>query len=109
LAFGHSQDALDHLEQAAAMAPDNPDIQYDLGIYFEQHNNFTNAFNCFSNAIVLRPDSAVEQFGLAHTLANLGQLTAAAAHYREALRMDPNYADAKTEFARFLTSHPELR
>jgi protein O-mannosyl-transferase len=58
LEFGDTQEGLKHLEAAAALEPRNPDIQYDLGIYFAQHGSWTNAVNCFRNALLVRPDFA---------------------------------------------------
>ena len=54
--FGRTQEGLKHLEAAAALEPRNPEIQFDLGVYFAQHGSWTNAANCFRNAVTVRPD-----------------------------------------------------
>ncbi len=37
LTLGQTAEALEHLQTAAALDPNDPDVQYDLGIYFSQH------------------------------------------------------------------------
>jgi Flp pilus assembly protein TadD len=57
----------------------------------------------------VRPDYAPTQLAMGSTLANLGQAAGAAAHLREALRLDPKLLPAKTNLDRLLTAHPEVR
>jgi tetratricopeptide (TPR) repeat protein len=105
---GQTEEALEHLQVAARLEPRDPDIQYDLGIYFSQHNSWTNAAGCFSNSLVVRPGFAPAQLALGGALANLGRAEEAAAHLREALRLDPNLLPARTNLDRLLTEHPEV-
>jgi tetratricopeptide (TPR) repeat protein len=109
LALGRTPEALEHLEMAAALEPRDPDIQYDLGIYFSQHAAWTNAANCFSNSVLVRPAFAPAQLALGGALANLGQAAEAAPHLREALRLDPALSQARTNLDRLLAEHPGLR
>ncbi len=106
---GQSREAIEHLEVAAHLEWRDPIIQHDLGLIFIQHNSFTNAFNCFSNLLVLQPHSAEGHFDLACTLANLGQFAPAATEFREALRLQPDHPQAKAQFDHLLADHPELR
>ena len=109
LTFGQTAKALEHLQRAAALDPRDPDVQYDLGIYFSQHASWTNAVNCFSNSLSVRPDFARAQFALGGALANLGRAAEAASHLRAALRLDPNLSAARTNLNRLRQAHPELR
>jgi tetratricopeptide (TPR) repeat protein len=106
---GQTEEALEHLQVAARLEPRDPDIQYDLGIYFSQHNRWTNAAGCFSNSLVVRPGFAPAQLAMGGVLANLGRAKVAAAHLREALRLDPNLLPARTNLDRLLAEHPEVR
>ena len=56
LTFGDEPGALTHLQTAAALEPRNVEVQFNLGIFFSQHQSWTNAVNCFSNAVAVRPD-----------------------------------------------------
>ena len=69
LAFGRTQEALQHLQTAAALEPHNPDIQFDLGIYFAQHGDWPDAAKCFRNAVRIRPDFAAAKKQLDQLLA----------------------------------------
>jgi protein O-mannosyl-transferase len=69
MVFGETQAALKHLQAAAALEPHNPDIQFDLGIYFSQHNSWTNAVSCFRNALIAHPGFADAQKHLDQILA----------------------------------------
>ena len=109
LEIGQNEEGLQHLQAAAALVPKDSDIQYDLGIYFTQHSSWTNAMNCFSNSLAVRPDFAAAQLGMGGALANLGRAAEAAAHLREALRLDPKMLQAKTNLDRLLTEHPEIK
>ena len=104
-----TEEALQHLQAAAALEPRDADIQYDLGIYFTQHASWTNAVNCFSNSLSVRPGFAPAQLAMGGALADLGRAAEAAPHFREALRLDPRLLQAQTNLDRLLTEHPELR
>jgi tetratricopeptide (TPR) repeat protein len=65
LAFRDRAGALEHLQAAAALEPRNADVQFNLGVFFEQQASWTNAANCFSNALVARPEFSSAQKRLA--------------------------------------------
>ena len=108
LDFGDETGGLKHLQIAAKLQPSNPDIQYDLGIYFGRHTDWPAAAHAFSNSLALRPDFSASHANLAGALANLGDFKTAAAHYREALRLDPQNELAKSNFQKLLQAHPEF-
>ena len=109
LTLGKTAEAFEHLQAAAELEPRDADIQFDLGIYFAQHGGWTNAMNCFSNSVLVRPGFAPAQLGLGGAYANLGRAAEAAAHLREALRLDPQLSEAQKNLDRLLAEHPELR
>jgi tetratricopeptide (TPR) repeat protein len=97
---GQVPEALGHLQRAAALEPRDPDIQYDLGIYFSQHNSWTNAMLCFSNSLAVRPDFAPTQMAMGSALAHLKHTGEAAAHFKKALELDPKLLQARTNLDR---------
>lgn len=56
LEFRDEPGALQHLQAAAALEPRNVEVQFNLGVFFTQHGSWTNAVNCFSNAVAVRPN-----------------------------------------------------
>jgi tetratricopeptide (TPR) repeat protein len=108
LTLGQTAAGLEHLQAAAALDPRDADVQYDLGIYFSQHASWTNAVNCFSNSVLVRPGFARAQLALGGALANVGRAAEAAPCLREALRLDPGLSEARTNLDRLLAAHPEL-
>lgn len=109
LEIGQKEEGLQHLQAAAWLVPKDAVVQYDLGIYFTQHSSWTNAVNCFSNSLAVRPDFAEAQLAMGSALANLDRAAEAAPHLREALRLDPKLVQAKTNLDRLLTKHPEIK
>ena len=107
LTLGRTDEALKHLEAAAALDSRDADVQFDLAIYFAQHASWTNAVNCFSNSVQVRPDFARAQLGWGDALANAGRFNEAAPHFREALRLDPKLTEARKNLDRLLAEHPK--
>lgn len=105
--FGLTNEFVQHLKAASDLEPNDSDIQFDLGVYFAEHGSLTNSLNCYSNVVLLRPDFAAGHFNYACTLADLGQFPAAAAHFREALKLQPNFPHAQAKLDRILKEHPE--
>lgn len=66
LAYGKTNEALEHLRIAARLEPHDPDIQYDLAIYFMQHGSPDDAARGFQSALADRLDfpEAQTAFGL---------------------------------------------
>jgi tetratricopeptide (TPR) repeat protein len=91
------------------LEPGDPDIQFDLGVYFSLHGSWTNAINCFSNSLAVRPDFARAEFNWGNALANSGHLAEAEKHFRAALRLDPNMSQAQTNLNRLLLDRPAAR
>ncbi len=106
--YGQTNEAASHLLVASHLESHDPDIQHALGMIFIQHNYFADAATCFTNVLSVQPASAADHFDLACTLANLSQFPAAAAQFREALRLNPDFPEAKAQFNRLLSDHPEL-
>ncbi len=65
LAFRDQAGALLHLQTAAALEPRNAEVQFNLGVFFARQESWTNAVNCFLNALAVRPDFTSAQKQLA--------------------------------------------
>ncbi len=109
LTMGQTDLGIEHLRDAAALEPGDPDIQFDLGVYFSLHRSWTNAIECYSNALVARPNFPRAEFNWGNALANAGEPAGAAQHFRKALQLDPQLGQARTNLDRVLRENPQLR
>lgn len=86
--------ALAVLQEALALAPNDPGIASEMGKAYLESGNPQRALAAFGRALALSPNdpAAVNNRGVA--LLRLGQRQAAEADFRRALRMDPCLFDA---------------
>ncbi|HEV2693680.1 MAG TPA: tetratricopeptide repeat protein [Verrucomicrobiae bacterium] len=108
-ALGQTDEGIGHLQAAALLVPRDADTQFALGFYFSKYGSWTNAVNCYSNAVAVRSGFASAQRDYGVALGNLGRFGEAVGHLREALRLQPDLAGAKEELERVLAAHPEVR
>lgn len=71
------------LYRAASLSPNEPVIQYDLGIAFEGLNRFTDAWKAFARASQLEPSNADFALALAHAYAECGDKKRCASMLRD--------------------------
>jgi len=82
--------------QLVRLQPANPRAFGWLGNALGEQNKLADAVPFFLTASRLNPADCEIEFNLALTLARLGRRDEAAEHYRQALRINPNYTDAQT-------------
>jgi protein O-mannosyl-transferase len=95
LAFGKTNEALDHLRAAAALEPHDPDIQYDLGVYFTQNGSPEDADRGFQAALADRPDFPEAQTELGLSLSRQQKFAEAIPHFAVTVRLKPADPDAR--------------
>jgi len=69
IGFGYKDEAFEHLAAAAHYDPNNPDAQYNLGVFFLQNKRWADAAHCFEATLKLRPDFVPARTHLAEVLA----------------------------------------
>ena len=94
LQCGQCGQALAQLDQAASLAPQNPDIHNNRGIALLDLGRPVEALGCFRTALCLRPDFATAYCNQGGALEALGRLDAAMDCYEKALAIRPDYAKA---------------
>ena len=82
------------LQQAVALAPDDPALHYNLGLVLSKLDRHEEAVAGFRSALKLQPDHAQALFGLGNALHKLGQLDVAIETYRRLLSVKQNFAEA---------------
>ena len=92
--LGRSADALAALQKAAALLPDDEEVQYNLGSTLHNLGRLDEAAAGYRRALALKPNYVEAHNNLGNTLKDMGQLDEAAASYRRALQIRPDYAEA---------------
>lgn len=90
---GSNQQALQHLQRAAALDARSHDAHYMLGILHEAAGDAPQAIRHFETALALAPTLEPAALGLVRLLATTGQADAARAAVDEGLRHNPGSPD----------------
>ncbi len=98
------KDAMEALEKAVALLPDDPEAHSNLGNALRRRGRPAEAAARHRRALALRAGDAETHNNLGSALLDLGQVEAAIACYREALRLRPNFALAGTNLGHALTA-----
>ena len=89
-----SSEALDASKKAVALAPQDPEAQYNLGVTLQELDRLEEAELSYRQAIDLKPCDADTHNNLGLTLKSLERLDEAVASYKQAIAMKPDLAGA---------------
>jgi tetratricopeptide (TPR) repeat protein len=99
---GRIDEAIRHYSEAIRLLPDYFEAHGNLGAALAGTGRYADAINHFSIAVRLRPDHALARENLAQAHYDLGvmyvrkgDLQSAKTLFEEALRIEPNYHDAR--------------
>jgi len=91
---GQTSDAMQALERATLLAPDDPEPWRQMGCVFTRAvhlaDRFLKAERCFDRAVSLEPDRSVYRISHGEALVSLGQYERAADVYQQALVLEPD-------------------
>jgi tetratricopeptide (TPR) repeat protein len=107
LARGDLEAADARLSLALEYSPEFVEALTNLGLVEIRRGNFTRAEQLLSRSRRLNPDIAQTHHGLGVLEERRSRLDLAANHYREALLVDPGFADARANLARLLFENRE--
>ena len=100
---GRSQDAITHYEAALRLKPDSAEAHYNLGnVLSKMPERLKDAITHYEAALRLKPDFAPGWHNLGVSWFLAGNLPAAAAAFREELRLSPNDPAAQQALAAVL-------
>jgi Tfp pilus assembly protein PilF len=91
---GRTNDAIREYKEALGLGS-NPDVETTVANLLLEQGRAEEAVRYYQHVVQLEPSSALAHYNLAVCLHRLGQLSDAVVHYKEALRIDPNYPEAK--------------
>ena len=98
LLSGDAESSLWHFLQATVLAPTQASGFISLGAAYNQLQRFESAVDVLIKAVKIKP-SATAYYNLGFAYRYMNNLSSAKTAYREALRLDPNSADAHHNLA----------
>jgi tetratricopeptide (TPR) repeat protein len=107
LAIGNTASAVADDDAALQLQPNLPDALVNRGAAFQAQKRFADAIGDFDRALALsprHPERVYYNRAMAHE--DLGQLKAAYLDYLKASQLAPDWAQPKTELARFTVAKP---
>ncbi|MGB0571972.1 MAG: tetratricopeptide repeat protein [Alphaproteobacteria bacterium] len=94
---GRMDDAIGHLEHARELSPGHAHVLANLGNLYRQTDRLEASLEALAAAIEAAPDDPEVQHSLGVTLAARHDYQAAAARFRQALKLDPGFVSAAAQ------------
>ena len=109
-AFEHGQldEAVDHLQRAAAAQPSNAFIRANLGTMFQQRGQTDEAIACYRRALEINPSLPHAHNNLGAALKQQGDFDEALQSYQRAVSLKPDYAEAHSNLGNLLKQFGRL-
>ena len=105
---GRLDEAIVHYQKALVADPDSAEIHNNLGFALLRKGNFDEAATHFESAVAANPDFAEAHYNLGNVFYYFqGRIPEALAHWRSALRVDPDAVPVLNQTARVLATTPE--
>ena len=92
--MGQDENALTHMQRAASLSPDNPDVHSNLGNQLQRLGRLEEAEACLLRALQIKPDHAEAHNILGIVCQRAGRLAQAETRFLRALQINPDYVEA---------------
>jgi tetratricopeptide (TPR) repeat protein len=104
---GHLDQAVPHFERALEINPEFAETQSELGRVLAVEGQYDQAIPHLQKALAIKPDLVEAHYYLGASMYfSSGRTQEALAHWREALRVDPNFVPAMNDAAHALAASP---
>jgi tetratricopeptide (TPR) repeat protein len=94
-AMGKNREAIEPLQEAAALNPGNVQVQNNLGAVLASVGDFDGAIAHFREALAIKPDYFLACSNLANLLLRRGDLGEATVYYEQAVALKPENVEAR--------------
>jgi tetratricopeptide (TPR) repeat protein/SAM-dependent methyltransferase len=91
---GRSAEALELMQRAAFLAPEDAEAHNNLGNAFQELGRLVEAEASLRQALRITPNYAAAHYNLGNVLKSIGQQAEAESSYRQALAVNPSLAEA---------------
>ncbi len=81
--------------EAAALNPHDGEVQYQLGLIYQQRRQFTEAIRRFQNAVTIDPSQTDAHFQLGRIAREQGRLKDALAHFQTVVNQDERHSQSE--------------
>jgi tetratricopeptide (TPR) repeat protein len=81
--------------EAAAINPHDGEVQYQLGLIYQQRRQFTEAIRRFQNAVAIDPSHTDAHFQLGRIAREQGRLNDALAHFQTVVNQDERHSQSE--------------
>jgi tetratricopeptide (TPR) repeat protein len=96
---GHVDEAISHYRKALELKPDYAEGYYNLGNALLIKGDFKGATEKFFKALTLTPADVDTHYNLGYTLSRLWRFDEAVYHYSVAIRLKPDFMEARRDRA----------
>ena len=93
--FRRTSESLLSMRRAVALAPEDAEAHYNLGLLAFELGIFSEAEASFTQAIAIEPEHAEAYNGRGVALKEMGKPVEAEASYRDSISLEPTYAEAQ--------------
>jgi Tfp pilus assembly protein PilF len=102
LAQSKPAEALELLQEAAKLSPEDEDVHYNLGIALSRLNRNDEAVKEYQEALRIFPDYAEVHNNLGNLYVRMGKREEAVQQFEQAVKINPEYASAWNNFGSLL-------
>ncbi len=104
---GKPQEAMQKFNQAFRLEPDNPEVNFKLGLSARSVHDYETAVMAFERVLIIDPNAVQAKIEMAKSFYNLGSFETAKQYFQEALESDIP-AETRANLVSFMQGMPQL-
>ncbi len=105
---GQNSLAIEYIETAISISPNQASYYSNLGLAYAAENNFDDAIESYKKAIKITPNYPEARYNLGNAYRAIGKKNSAIKNYKKAIQMKPDYAQAYNSLGLVLQKKGEI-